>query len=97
MVLTRAFACATPVVASEIPGYREVMTPESSVAVPPEDSGALVEAVSALLADEPRRAALGAGARELAVAEYGWPDIARRLEGVYESAAGAARRAKVAA
>ena len=33
MVLTRAFACATPVVASDIPGYRDVMTPETSVAV----------------------------------------------------------------
>jgi len=27
MVLTRAFACATPVVASDIEGYRDVMTP----------------------------------------------------------------------
>ena len=32
MVLTRAFACATPVVASDITGYRDVMTPETSVA-----------------------------------------------------------------
>ena len=30
MVLTRAFACATPVVASDIEGYREVMTTEAS-------------------------------------------------------------------
>ena len=29
MVLTRAFACATPVVASDITGYRDVMTPET--------------------------------------------------------------------
>src|SRR4029079_10606499 len=29
MVLTRAFACATPVVASDIDGYREVMTEEA--------------------------------------------------------------------
>ena len=29
MVLTRALACATPVVASDIPGYRDVMTPET--------------------------------------------------------------------
>jgi len=97
MVLTRAFACATPVVASEIPGYREVMTPETSVAVPPEDPPALVEAVAALLDDEPRREALGAAARELAIAEYGWADIARRLEAVYEGAVGTAARAKVAA
>ena len=45
MVLTRAFACATPVVASDIPGYRDVMTAETSVAVPPGDAGALAEAV----------------------------------------------------
>ena len=32
MVLTRAFACALPVVASDIPGYREVVTPEAAVA-----------------------------------------------------------------
>ena len=34
MVLTRALACATPVVASDIPGYRDVMTPEACVVVP---------------------------------------------------------------
>jgi phosphatidylinositol alpha-mannosyltransferase len=88
MVLTRAFACATPVVASEIPGYREVMTPETSVGVPPEDPAALAAGVESLLADEPRRRALGEAARELAIAEYGWPDIAARLEAVYEQAAG---------
>ena len=88
MVLTRAFACATPVVASEIPGYREVMTPGTSVGVPPEDPAALAAAVESLLADEPRRHALGEAARELASSEYGWPDIAARLEAVYESASG---------
>ncbi len=34
MVLTRAFACATPVVASDITGYRDVMTPETGLLVP---------------------------------------------------------------
>jgi phosphatidyl-myo-inositol alpha-mannosyltransferase len=89
MVLTRAFACATPVVASDIPGYREVLTPETSLAVPPEDPAALADAVTALLEDEPLRLALGTAARAEAVAHYGWADIARRLEGVYERIAGA--------
>ena len=31
MVLTRAFACAMPVVASDIPGYRAVVEPETAV------------------------------------------------------------------
>ena len=85
MVLTRAFACATPVVASDIPGYRDVMTPETSVAVIPDDAGALAEAVTALLEDEPRREALGAAARELAIDRYSWADIARRLVAIYDS------------
>ena len=83
MVLTRAFACATPVVASDIPGYREVVTPQTAVAVPPGDVDALADAVELLVADEPGRAAMGAAARELAVGRYAWADIARRLEMVY--------------
>ncbi len=90
MVLTRAFACATPVVASDIGGYRDVMTPETSVPVPPGDPEALADALAALVADEPRREALGAAARELALERYSWDDIARRLLAVYESITGAA-------
>ncbi len=93
MVLTRAFACALPVVASEIPGYREVLDPEASFAVPPDDPGALVDAVADLLADEPRRRAMGSAGRELALERYAWSDIARRLEAIYESVAGGGRPA----
>ena len=49
MVLARAFGCATPVVASDIPGYARVMTPEVGVTVPPGDAEALAEAIIALL------------------------------------------------
>ncbi len=84
MVLTRAFACSTPVVASDIEGYREVVTPETAVPVPPGDVPALVDAVERLLGDEQRRAAMGLAARRLAEERYSWTDIARRLEGIYE-------------
>jgi phosphatidyl-myo-inositol alpha-mannosyltransferase len=90
MVLTRAFACGLPAVASDIPGYREVLESAASVAVPPGDTEALVQAVVELVEDEPRRAAMGAAARELAVERYSWPRIAERLEEIYESVAGAA-------
>ena len=96
MVLTRAFACATPVIASDIDGYREVVTPETSIPVAPGDPGSLADAVADLLADEPRRAAMGAAARSLARERYGWPDIAARLESIYEGVVempGAARAA----
>jgi phosphatidyl-myo-inositol alpha-mannosyltransferase len=90
MVLTRAFACATPVVASDIPGYREVLSPDAAVAVAPGEPEALVEAVDELLADEEGRAEMGAAARQLAIDRYSWQDVARRLEGIYRSASGAA-------
>jgi phosphatidylinositol alpha-mannosyltransferase len=87
MVLTRAYACATPVVASDIDGYREVMTKEAAVSFPAGDERALMDAVAALIADEPRRAALGEGARRLALERYSWHDIARRLQEIYEEVA----------
>jgi len=86
MVLTRAFACALPVVASDIPGYREVTTPETSVTVTPDDPAALADAVTGLLSDETRRVAMGHAARALAIERYAWPDIAQRLECIYERA-----------
>jgi phosphatidylinositol alpha-mannosyltransferase len=86
MVLTRAFACATPVIASDIDGYREVMTEETGVSVPAGDERALADAVTGLLDDEPRRAGLGEAARRVAVERYSWPDIGRRLVVIYERA-----------
>jgi phosphatidylinositol alpha-mannosyltransferase len=91
MVLTRAYACALPVIASDIPGYREVLTPEAAASVPPDDPGALIEATVSLLADEPRRVAMGAAAREVALQRYAWSDIAARLEGIYDRAIAGSR------
>jgi phosphatidylinositol alpha-mannosyltransferase len=89
MVLTRAFACATPVIASDISGYRGVMEPEAGLLVPPGDPAALAEAVAGLLADEPRREERGRAARRIAQERYSWDRIAGRLAEIYESLAGA--------
>ena len=98
MVLTRAFACATPAVASDIDGYREVMTADTAIAVPPGDTDALARGLSELLEDEPRRAQMGREARRLAGENYGWDEIAARLLDIYEAAVRAGRPAqKVAA
>ncbi len=86
MVLTRALACATPVIASDIPGYRDVMTPETCVSFPAGDGAALVDVITALLADEPRRRAMGVAGRALAQDLYSWDAIARRLIATYEAA-----------
>ena len=84
MTITRAFACAAPVVASDIPGYREVVTAETGALVPPDDAEALADGIAALLSDEPARIERGRAARERAVSEYAWPLLARRLADCYE-------------
>jgi phosphatidylinositol alpha-mannosyltransferase len=88
MVLTRAFAAALPVVASDIDGYRDVMTPETGFSVPPGDPAALAEALVELLADEDRRCRLGRAARVIAEERYSWDEVARRLVDVYERVLG---------
>jgi phosphatidylinositol alpha-mannosyltransferase len=95
MVLTRAFACATPVVASDISGYRGVMEPEAGRLVPPDEPSLLADAVVDLLADEPAREQLGRAAREIALEKYSWDRIAQRLAEIYASLAGS--RSAVAA
>jgi len=83
LVLAEAFACATPAVASNIPGYAAVATPEAARLVPPNDPDALVAAVLDVLSDESRREGMGRAARAHAIANYAWEDIARRLEEIY--------------
>jgi len=96
MVLTRAFATATPAVASDIEGYAAVADESSALLVPPGDVAAVSRAIVELLHDEPRRAALGAGARQVAE-QYSWDRIGRRLVEIYEQLAVGATSERAAA
>ena len=51
--------------------------------MPPSDPEALADAVIDVLSDEARRIEMGRAAREHALANYAWDDIARRLEETY--------------
>jgi phosphatidyl-myo-inositol alpha-mannosyltransferase len=87
MVLTRAFSCGTPVVASNIEGYAQVADhDETGILVPPGDSTALAAAVVMLLQDEERRRAFGVAARK-AAEPYSWDRIGARLVEIYERVA----------
>ena len=97
MVLTRACACGTPVVASDIAGYRDVMAGEAGVLVPPGDGAALAHGLVGLLTDERRRRRLAKAARRLAEERYAWSDIAGRLAEIYELVASKPARERVAA
>ena len=97
MVLTRAFGCATPVVASAIEGYSDVATSATGVLVAPGDAHALADAIVSLLEDEPRRRALGVAARKLAEERYAWPRIAHRFGEIYRGLAAVSPASEAAA
>src|SRR5207244_12590550 len=63
MVLTEAFAAATPVVCSDLPGYADVVRDGvDGVLVPRADATALAEALRDLALDGARRTRLAAAA-----------------------------------
>ena len=86
MVLTEAFAAGTPVIASDIAGYSDVVTDGvDGVLVPPGDPQRLAEELQRAHHEPERLAAMGEAARKSAE-RYAWPRVADRGTGVYERA-----------
>jgi phosphatidyl-myo-inositol alpha-mannosyltransferase len=84
MILIEAFAAGTPVVASAIAGYADVVSDGvDGVLVPPGDPQRLAEELQRMHLDPERRKAMGEAARKSA-RRYAWPEVAERVEGVYE-------------
>jgi phosphatidylinositol alpha-mannosyltransferase len=84
MVLTEAFAAGTPVVASNIAGYADVVTEGvDGVLVPPADAQRLAEVLHELSYKRGGLARMGEAARESAE-RFAWPRVAERVESVYE-------------
>ena len=86
MVLTEAFAAGTPVVASDIAGYRDVVRDGvDGVLVPPADPQALAEALRDLW-EEPARLSQMARAAVRDVDRFAWPHVAKEVMAAYEDA-----------
>lgn len=92
IVLVEAMAAGLPIVASNIPGYREVARDgRESLLVAPSDATALATGIARLLDDRAEAQRLGANGAQRAQA-YAWDHIIDELELTYESLAGIARR-----
>jgi phosphatidylinositol alpha-mannosyltransferase len=86
MVLTEAFASGTPVLASAIAGYSDVVSDgDDGMLIPPGDPQRLAEELQLLYHDPARVARMGSEARESAE-RYSWSRIAARIECIYERA-----------
>jgi phosphatidyl-myo-inositol alpha-mannosyltransferase len=86
MVLTEAFAAGTPVIASGIAGYGDVVTDGvDGLLVPPGDPQRLAEELQRVHHEPERLVAMGAAARRSAK-RYAWPRVADQVTTVYERA-----------
>jgi phosphatidylinositol alpha-mannosyltransferase len=86
MVLTEAFAHGTPVVASDIAGYRDVVSDGvDGVLVPRGDATAVATALRDLALDGERRRRMGAAARAHAE-RFAWPHVTAEVVAAYEDA-----------
>jgi phosphatidylinositol alpha-mannosyltransferase len=86
MVLTEAFATGTTVVASDIAGYRDVVSHErDGVLVPPADPQALAEALRDLYYEPERRRELAQTAARTAE-RFAWDHVALQVMDAYKDA-----------
>lgn len=87
LVLVESLACATPAIASSLPGVRTVIQDRvDGFLVAPGSQPELRQAILRLAALSPsQRRAMGAAGHQKVQAHYAWPQIALQLEGYYHA------------
>jgi len=85
--LLEAAACGLPLVATDVPGCREIVSNGvNGLLVPPLDSKLLAEAIIELLGDRERREAMGKRSRAIACELFSQDRVVRETMGVYVKA-----------
>jgi glycosyltransferase involved in cell wall biosynthesis len=89
MSLLEAAACGRPMVATDVPGCREIVRPgETGLLAPVDDPSALAAAIETLAASPELRARYGAAARRFAVECFSAEAIGRQTVALYRSLVG---------
>lgn len=83
IVLLESMACKTPVIASDIPGVRDIAQ-EGGILCRSGDPSDLAIRIIELLGDEPLRKELGELGFKAVEAKYTWNRIAKTIIGIYE-------------
>ncbi len=85
--LLEAAACGRPLIATDVPGCREVVRPGATgILVPPHDVEALAGSIAALAGDPARRAAMGRAGREWIERWFTDEIVARETVALYHAA-----------
>lgn len=92
--LLEAAACGRPIVATDVPGCREIARPEvNAFLVPPDDADALAAAIARLAHDPALRARFGEAGRQLVEREFSSERIGRETVALYDRLLGRTRAA----
>ena len=84
-VLLEAASCGRPIVATDVPGCREIVRNNiNGFLVPPYDSKLLVLALKALIKNPKLRARMGASSREIVMAEFSEEIVVKQTMELYE-------------
>ena len=87
--LLEAASCGLPMVASDVPGCREIVQDKlSGLLVPPRDPIRLAEAIAELLGDRERREEMGKRSREMVCELFSQERVIRETMDVYSKALG---------
>ncbi len=88
-VLLEAAACGRPLVATDVPGCREIVIDGGNgLLVPPRDAPALAEAIGRLIKEPGLRADMGRRGRELVEAQFSEERVVAQTLAVYRELAG---------
>ena len=83
-VLLEAAACGKPLIATDVPGCREIVTQGvNGLLVPARDSSALADAIDSLLRDASLRAAMGMAGREKVVRAFSVEKVVGQVVALY--------------
>lgn len=83
--LLEAAACGRPIVATDVPGCREIARQGvNAILVPPDNAGALADAIAVLMDDADLRRRYGAAGRGMVEAEFSSEQIGRQAVVLYD-------------
>jgi glycosyltransferase involved in cell wall biosynthesis len=83
--LLEAAACGRPIVATDVPGCREIALPDvDALLVPPDNAQALADAISRLAQEPALRARFGAASRQLVESKFSDIEIGREIRCLYD-------------
>jgi glycosyltransferase involved in cell wall biosynthesis len=85
MVLLEAMACGAPVIASDLPGVRDVFkNGVHGLLAEPGNADDLKNKIELMLSDNEKRREMGRAGRKLVLEKYNWKKAGERMEEVYK-------------